>query len=221
LKKIILALGISAFSLVAAAQDSTRTALHERGTITIRSGISIPQGKFGIKNRKEEKAGFADQGFHIAAEYTGYIDNYFGLGLTFGIRRNPFDVGAFNNDTLRTKYYAHTTWRTNYLLANSIFKFPVAPVLALYFKVGGGVSFNTYPDINTSESKKSQPEFLTKAAGLAYGIGSGIKWQGKKIGVNFEGYSLFTQAKFNSSVISINKELNSVNYSFGLSYKIK
>ncbi|KAA9332886.1 outer membrane beta-barrel protein [Adhaeribacter soli] len=221
MKKIILALGISAFSFVAAAQDSTKTALHERGTITIRSGISIPKGKFGAKTNYDEKTGFADQGFHVAAEYTGYIDNYFGLGLTFGIRRNPFDVGAFNNDTIRTKYFAHTSWRTNYLLANTIFKFPVAPVLALYFKVGGGITFNTHPDINTTEFRKSQSEFLSKSTSLAYGVGSGIKWQGKKVGVNFEGYSLFTNGKFWAKNYTTKKELNAINYSFGLSYKVK
>ena len=52
----------------------------------------MPRGNFGSKLPDNEKAGSADQGFHIAAEYAGFIDNYFGLGVTFGLRRNPTQI---------------------------------------------------------------------------------------------------------------------------------
>ena len=212
---------MNAFAYAASAQDTIKAVLHERGILTIRSGVSIPKGKFGGRTLTDEKTGFAEQGFHVAAEYTGYIDNYFGLGVTFGIRRNPVDMSAFNKKSQIIKYYAHTGWRTNYLLGNAVFKIPVAPVLALYMKVGSGVTFNTHPDINTTEFRKSQPEFLSRSTSFAYGIGSGIKWQGKTVGVNFEGYSLFTSGKFWANNYTTRKELNAINYSFGLSFRIK
>ncbi|MFC5270083.1 outer membrane beta-barrel protein [Adhaeribacter terreus] len=215
-KLLALALSLSSFQALAQIEE-----IYERSTITIRSGISVPKGAFGDKSNAGEKAGFAEQGYHIAAEYNGFIDNYFGLGLTFGIRRNPFDIEAYSEQKAPVKYYIHTNWRTNYLLANAIFKYPLAPVLAIYMKVGAGASFNTHPDINSTESKKTLPEFLSKTQGFAYGIGSGIKWQGKKIGTNFEVYSLYTSAKFWHNNVTTKKDLDAINYSFGLSYKLK
>ena len=218
MKTNLLALAITVSSLQAFAQGEEKP---EKSSFTIRSGISIPKGNFGSTILSDKKAGFANEGFHIATEYTGYFDDYFGVGLTFGLRRYGMAIEEYREQKPLGNYYAHTNWRSNYLLTNAIFRYPLAPVLALYLKVGAGASFNTMPDVNSSESKKTARAELSRSEGFAYGLGSGVKWQGKKFGTSFEVYSLYTSSKFWANYVTTKKDLDAINYSFGLSYKLK
>ena len=118
MKKMLLAF---ALAFTTSGLQAGNEPLHEKGYLAIRTGISTPTGNFGSKELQNAKAGLADQGFHLAAEYAGFIDNYFGLGASFGIRRYNIDLSDINRVT-RSNNYAHTKYRSNYLLGHIIFK---------------------------------------------------------------------------------------------------
>lgn len=217
MKKKLLTIALSCLTYTGFAAEP----FQEKTFLTFRAGLSTPRGNFGSKSVYNPKAGFADNGFHIAGEYGGFFNNYIGLGGTFGIRRNSIDLSEVNKYSGINPIYASTSYRCNYLLANLIFKFPLAPDFYLYLKGGGGVTFNTYPELYSSTSTNSQPEQKITGDALAYGLGGGFKYLINKIGIGLEAYSLYTTPSFQFYSTLAKQDMHSVNYSLNLSFNFK
>jgi opacity protein-like surface antigen len=159
--------------------------------------------------------------FTFLANSGGFFNNYIGLGGTFGVRRNSIDLTEVNKYSGINPIYASTSYRCNYLLANLIFKFPIAPNFYLYLKGGGGITFNSYPELYTSSTKGSQPEQKITADALAYGLGGGFKYSINNIGFGLEAYSLYTSPNFQIYSTTSKQDMHTVNYSFNLSFNFK
>lgn len=213
-------LALNCFSIVSFAGDPSPT----KTFLGFHAGLSAPVGKFGSKDFNDSEAGFANNGFHIAAEYGGYFNKNLGISVTFGLRRNAFDINAYNQKG-NTKFYEYSGWRTNYLLSNLIWRFPLKKEFGVYLKGGGGVTFNTSATYTSSSSLGSGAtttnEPLITAEALAYGLGSGLKWDLNKVTLGIEAYYLNTRPTFSNGGISGTLNMNAINYSFSLNINFK
>jgi opacity protein-like surface antigen len=218
MNKLAVCASLLFFSLAGFAQQK---AMQEKSFLTLRGGVSEPKGDFGNKVFTNPKAGLAEKGYLIAAEYGGFLNNYMGLGLTFGLRRNAIDIQAIRRGLL-ANINAETKWRTNFLLTNAYLKLPLGRKFYVYAKGGGGVTFNTYPQLSSgfnASTLVSEPKFTAQA--LAYGFGGGFKVLINNVGLGAEVYSLHTSPEFDIYGTRVKQEMNDISYSLNLSFKLK
>lgn len=192
----------------------------KKSFLTFRGGLAQPIGDFGNQKAGYPPAGLAQNGLILSAEYGGYFNKYFGLGATFGMRRNAIDISGFAVPG-KPRLNAHTKWRTNIILVNALLNYPVSPVLAVYGKLSGGVSFNTYPEISYSLSSTASNKELIKTDSFAYGAGIGLKFLPGKVGFAIGTFALFTEADFKANNIEVKHQMNSLNHTIALVIKLK
>jgi hypothetical protein len=190
----------------------------EKGFFAIRTGLSVPQGNFGSLSANNQKAGLAVKGFHVAAEYGNFLNDYFGLSGTFGIRRHDLDLYEVNRAAMGPKLYAQSKWRTSYLLGNVLIKYPVSQAFSVYLKGGAGLTFNTLPQVTTTPTGQTDQKVTAEA--LAYGWGGGIKSiVENRVGFGLEIFSIHSEPTFKNNNVTVKQEMNALNYSLSISYQ--
>ena len=196
----------------------------EKSFFSFRAGPSVPKGDFASKDANKRAAGFANSGFHVAAEYGGFFNRYFGGALTAGISRNGFDHSAYNSQT-RARLYASSGWRSTYFLGNLLAGLPLGQHFSVYLKGGAGFTLNTYPDVQTNGggigSGSTVNEQKIKSESLAYGFGGGFKWHVNGVGIGLEANYLGTKPTFSYASTSYKQPMNALSYNFNLSFKLK
>ena len=185
------------------------------------AGMAKPFGEFGSKDYTNTNAGLADNGLLVNAEFGSYLTRYFGVGASYTLRRNAVDVSEHPLYSGRNAIYIHTKWRSNFILINALAIYPVTGKLAVFGKLSGGASINTYPDQSYSTASSAKNKDLIKSEALAYGTAAGIKFLPGNVGLTFETSALFTEPVFKGSSLSARQAMNSLNYSLALNFKLK
>ena len=197
----------------------TQSVRTEKGYIAVHGGLAAPVGDFGAIELNE-KSGFAEPGINVAVEGVILINNYFGVGATFGKRINTVDTDALTS--VFQSYGATITaskWKTNYALADAVLRYPIDDRISVYAKGGIGKAWNTAAEIVVKPSGgKTLRQYESKDSAPAYAVGLGFRNNLGKIGIGIEGNYFTTRSEFvDLNNVKYNQQMNSLNFDFMLS----
>jgi hypothetical protein len=200
--------------------------------IGINSGISIPTGKFASKQLFDEKAGFAEEGYHFGIDAIFILDKHFGVCGSIKAGSNPLDVQGIANGFAATYGGTFTVsaqrWNHAGVYIGALVTVPIKK-LSIDFRIMPGMVNFFYPRVTAESSQYIYTLESLPSRVIGFLAGGSIRYPLSKkfsTAVNFEtmrsknAFELVSDVNGNTNTSTFDQPISIYFIGLNLSYKL-
>ncbi len=117
--------------------------------VGLRTGLSIPFGKYAAKNLDD--GSFAQAGFNVTIDGAWFFKPKFGIGGSVGLNMHPVDVTALSGERVNSDPFLNNVvirsepWKIITAMAGPYFQLPLSPRFSFSAKLLGGLLYGKTP----------------------------------------------------------------------------